>query len=51
MFISARDPKAPFEILRIYLEAGGNVEKCVMSHLDRKSIKNKIQIDKIETDL
>lgn len=34
-FHPGRDSKAPFEILRIYLEAGGDVNKCVMSHLDR----------------
>lgn len=31
-----RVSKAPFEILRLYLEAGGRANKCVMSHLDRK---------------
>ncbi|XP_064652122.1 phosphotriesterase-related protein-like [Lineus longissimus] len=30
-----RNPKAPFEILRIVQEAGGDVSKTVMSHLDR----------------
>lgn len=34
--ISARDPRAPFEIIRLYLEAGGKADKCIMSHLDRK---------------
>jgi phosphotriesterase-related protein len=34
-FHPGRDPQAPFEILRIYLEAGGDASKCVMSHLDR----------------
>lgn len=34
-FHPGRDSKAPFEIIRIYLEAGGDVNKCVMSHLDR----------------
>lgn len=33
---AGRNPDAPFEIMRLYLEAGGNVDKCVMSHLDRK---------------
>ena len=28
------NPQAPFEIIRVYLEAGGNANKCVMSHLD-----------------
>ncbi|XP_026487245.2 phosphotriesterase-related protein [Vanessa tameamea] len=30
-----RVPEAPFEIIRLYLEAGGKVHKAVMSHLDR----------------
>ncbi|XP_039755949.1 phosphotriesterase-related protein [Pararge aegeria] len=30
-----RDPEAPFEIIRLYAEAGGKVDKAVMSHLDR----------------
>ncbi|XP_034487998.1 phosphotriesterase-related protein [Drosophila innubila] len=30
-----RVSQAPFEILRLYLEAGGRANKCVMSHLDR----------------
>lgn len=34
-FHPGRDPSAPFEIMRIYLEAGGDPNKCVMSHLDR----------------
>lgn len=32
-----RDVEAPFEIMRLYLEAGGTASKAVMSHLDRKS--------------
>lgn len=40
-FHPGRDsPNSPFEIMRIYLEAGGDASKCVMSHLDRK---NKLQ--------
>lgn len=35
-FHPGRHPDAPFEILRIFLEAGGNVDKCIMSHLDRE---------------
>lgn len=31
----AREVKAPFEIIRLYLEAGGKADKCIMSHLDR----------------
>ncbi|XP_031620564.1 phosphotriesterase-related protein [Contarinia nasturtii] len=34
-FHPARDSRAPFEIMRLYLEAGGKADKCVMSHLDR----------------
>ncbi|XP_055847833.1 phosphotriesterase-related protein-like [Episyrphus balteatus] len=34
-FHPGRDSKAPFEIVRMYLEAGGKPEKCVMSHLER----------------
>ncbi|XP_060802496.1 phosphotriesterase-related protein [Amyelois transitella] len=30
-----RLPEAPFEIIRLYLEAGGRPDKAVMSHLDR----------------
>ncbi|XP_034831395.1 phosphotriesterase-related protein [Maniola hyperantus] len=30
-----REPEAPFEIIRVYAEAGGKVNKAVMSHLDR----------------
>lgn len=35
-FHPGRDSKAPFEIVRLYLEAGGKANKCVMSHLDSK---------------
>lgn len=31
-----RDPEAPFEIMRVYTEAGGRADKAVMSHLDRE---------------
>lgn len=34
-FHPARTPEAPFEIIRIFQEAGGNVKKAVMSHIDR----------------
>lgn len=30
-----RNPRSPFEVLRIFTEAGGNVNKLVMSHLGR----------------
>lgn len=30
-----RDAKAPFELVRLFLEAGGRREKLVMSHVDR----------------
>lgn len=39
-FHPGRDADAPFEIVRLYLEAGGKPDKCVMSHLDRKSIRH-----------
>ncbi|KAF4523165.1 hypothetical protein B566_EDAN002423 [Ephemera danica] len=34
-FHPGRDPEAPSEIARVYLEAGGAAQKAVMSHLDR----------------
>lgn len=38
-FHPGRDsPNSPFEIMRIYQEAGGDASKCVMSHLDREFI-------------
>lgn len=33
-FHPGKNAKAPFEVMRIYLEAGGDPKKCVMSHLD-----------------
>ena len=30
-----RNPKAPEEIVRIIQEAGGDISKTVMSHIDR----------------
>lgn len=30
-----RDRNAPFELVRLFLEAGGRADKCVMSHVDR----------------
>lgn len=35
---TGRHPHAPFEIVRLYLEAGGKAHKCVMSHVDRESV-------------
>lgn len=35
-FHPGRDASAPAEILRLYQEAGGNSEKAIMSHIDRK---------------
>ena len=32
-----RDPLAPFQIIRILQEAGGDASKTVMSHLDSKN--------------
>ena len=40
-FHPGRHPEAPFEIIRLYQEAGGDVSKAVMSHLDSK-LKNHI---------
>ncbi|KAM3955872.1 phosphotriesterase-related protein [Aphomia sociella] len=35
-----RAPEAPFEIIRLYLEAGGSADKAVMSHLDRTLLED-----------
>ncbi|XP_068618555.1 phosphotriesterase-related protein [Battus philenor] len=40
-----RDPEAPFEIIRIYTEAGGRVDKAVMSHLDRTLLEMEQLLD------
>lgn len=38
-FHPGRDsPNSAFEVMRIYLEAGGDASKCVMSHLDRECL-------------
>lgn len=34
------DPKAPFEVLRLFQEAGGDVKRTVMAHLDRTIPRN-----------
>ena len=34
-FHPGRDPKSPFEIMRIFTEAGGNAKKSIMGHLER----------------
>ncbi|XP_054015243.1 phosphotriesterase-related protein [Hylaeus anthracinus] len=34
-FHPGRDPAAPFEIMRLYQEAGGDSRKAILSHLDR----------------
>lgn len=39
-FHPGRHPEAPFEIIRLFQEAGGDVKKTVMSHLDRTMSKN-----------
>ena len=36
MIHPGRNEEAPFEIIRIYQEAGGDVRKLVMGHLDSK---------------
>lgn len=39
-FHPGRDsPDSPFAVMRIYLEAGGDAKKCVMSHLDRELVE------------
>ena len=35
-FHPGRNATAPFEIMRIFTEAGGDPKKAIMSHLDRK---------------
>ncbi|XP_023723099.1 phosphotriesterase-related protein isoform X1 [Cryptotermes secundus] len=35
-FHSGRDPEPPFEIIRLFPEAGGDVSKVVMSHLEKE---------------
>lgn len=44
-FHPGRDQRAPFDILRIYLEAGGDASKCVMSHLDRTLLNDEKLLD------
>jgi phosphotriesterase-related protein len=39
-FHPGRHPEAPFEIIRLFQEAGGDAKKAVMSHLDRTILKN-----------
>ncbi|XP_043288078.1 phosphotriesterase-related protein [Venturia canescens] len=38
-FHPGRNGEAPFEIIRIYLEAGGAAKRAIMSHLDRTLLK------------
>ena len=33
-FHPGRDPQSPFEIMRIFTEAGGYAKKAIMSHLE-----------------
>lgn len=44
-FHPGRDQRGPFDILRIYLEAGGDPSKCVMSHLDRTLLSDEKLLD------
>ena len=37
-----RDPRAPLEVLRIFLEAGGKADKLVMCHLERTLMQNEL---------
>ena len=36
------DPKAPFEILRLFQEAGGDAKRSVVAHLDRAIPRNEL---------
>ena len=36
LFIVGRDIEAPFEIMRIFAEAGGNPEKACVGHIESK---------------
>ncbi|KAK3921547.1 Phosphotriesterase-related protein [Frankliniella fusca] len=38
-FHPGRNPEAPFEIMRLYLEAGGSVNRAIMSHLERTFVE------------
>lgn len=40
-----RNKEAPFEIIRLYLEAGGSADKVVMSHLDRTLVEDDILLE------
>ena len=42
-FHPGRDASAPFEIMRIYMECGGDPKRAIMSHLDRKFNKYSMQ--------
>ena len=39
MIHPGRNEEAPFEAIRIFLEAGGKAQKCSMAHLDRTLFK------------
>ena len=42
-FHPGRDPESPFEIMRIFSEAGGNPKRAICSHLESKiSVKLKL---------
>ena len=42
-FHPGRDPESPFEIMRIFSEAGGNPKRAICSHLESKfSVKSKL---------
>ena len=45
-FHPGRDPESPFEIMRIFSEAGGNPKRAICSHLESKfSVKSKLLPD------
>lgn len=47
-FHPGRNREAPFEIMRIFMEAGGNAHKTIMSHLDRNHNKYTIKHNEIK---
>ncbi|XP_049953158.1 phosphotriesterase-related protein [Schistocerca serialis cubense] len=44
-FHPGRHPKAPFEIMRLFAEAGGKAGKTIMSHLDRTILETETLLE------
>lgn len=44
-FHPGRDSAAPFEIMRLYQEAGGDARKAILSHLDRTLTNDQILLE------